>query len=226
MLRGHFLSSPRPRNGRREGRRPRFLPSSPRRPPKRRSTREVYGAGWGGAGTESPWQRLARHAPRCWDRQPKPRPWQSGPLSGNAKPEAWLPDLRRYSLGSRPACGCLAKRRDTAPPAPGGHSLGASLRGPSQTRHGERLTLGRTLLPWQSSAHRYPLVLDRAQPLGLLQLADIWLPGQEVHSYILNPGSIACPGETFKLNFVAKFAPCNAALSAYFSCLESLTLPS
>lgn len=47
-LRGHFLSSPRPRNGRREGRRPRFLPASPGRPPRRRSTREVRGAGRGG----------------------------------------------------------------------------------------------------------------------------------------------------------------------------------
>lgn len=76
-----------------------------------------------------------------------PAPGRAGPLSGNAKPEAWLPDLRRYSQGFWPASGCLAKRRDTAlpPQPPGGHSLGASLCGPSRTRHRERLTLGRTL---------------------------------------------------------------------------------
>lgn len=75
--------------------------------------------GVGGAGTESPWQRLARHAPRFWDQEPRPRP-RLGPLSGNAKPEAWLPDLLRYSRGSRPLCSSLAKRRDTVLPLPRG----------------------------------------------------------------------------------------------------------
>lgn len=117
MLRGHFLSSPRPRNGRREGRRPRFLPASPRRPPKRRSTREVHGAGRGGVG-----RALSRHG-SAWPVMLRaagtgsqgPAPGRAGPLSGNAKPEAWLPDLLRYSV-----CCCLAKRRDTTLPLPWG----------------------------------------------------------------------------------------------------------
>lgn len=58
-----------------------------------------------------------------------PAPGRAGPLSGNAKPEAWLPDLRRYSQGSRPVCSYLAERRDTALPSPGCHSLGTSSRG-------------------------------------------------------------------------------------------------
>lgn len=53
-----------------------------------------------------------------------PAPGRAGPLSGNAKPEAWLPDLRRYSKGFWPASGCLAKRRDTAlPPNPSGATV-------------------------------------------------------------------------------------------------------
>lgn len=49
-----------------------------------------------------------------------PAPGRAGPLSGNAKAEAWLPDMLRYSRGSRPVCCCLAKRRDTALPLPRG----------------------------------------------------------------------------------------------------------
>lgn len=47
-----------------------------------------------------------------------PAPGRAGPLSGNAKPEVWLPDLRRCSWGSRPVCCSLPKMKDTSPASP------------------------------------------------------------------------------------------------------------
>lgn len=70
--------------------------------PLSRSTREVQGAGRGGAG-----RALSRHG-SSWPVMLRaagtgsqgPAPGRAGPLSGIAKPEAWLPDLGRYSQGS------------------------------------------------------------------------------------------------------------------------------
>ncbi|MEJ1273022.1 hypothetical protein NN561_003881 [Cricetulus griseus] len=97
------------------GQTPALPARQPRRPPRRRSTREVHGAGRALRRHGSAWPVMLRAAGTG---SQGPAPGRAMPLSGNAKPEAWLPELQRCSRGSRPGCCSLPQRRDTAPAPP------------------------------------------------------------------------------------------------------------
>lgn len=96
--------------------------------------------GRGGAGTASPWQHLARHAPRCWDSQPRPRPWQSrAPFREcGAGGVASRPATDR-TLGAPGLSVAVLLRGGSLPQR--GHRLGASSRVPSGQGAGSAPTL-------------------------------------------------------------------------------------